>query len=238
MAATSIPSTTGAASFTSNGAGLPPGPPRRLLQPGSIGTREIADQAVTFDAMSPGVLPDQAGAYVVGQAYALTSQPSGFSLSAVAQANNRSTIYRWRAPRTVTFASLGTYVTTGSAGTNIKLLVYAHDTATGWPGARLWVSGAISTASSSTYVSTSASIPTFTAGTYYWLGMIADGAPTIRCQTTVADTLLGHMATTAATTCAIALLNASDSYASPAATWTFATSQLSAANNPILVATA
>jgi hypothetical protein len=213
---------------------------RGTLEPGSVSADELASGSVTRAKLAAGVLMPQAGAYVVGQHYALTTQPAAFALSGTALVALTSLVYPWVAPRTWTPAALGVYVTTEAALSTTKVLIYTHDDATGWPAAKSYESASLDTGAGSlnTFVSTAASMPTFTAGTTYWVGMISTGTPSLRSQTTVANSILNHLATVGATTMSHRLERAGETYATPTTPWGFAATQLATGNNPIVIALA
>ena len=180
--------------------------------------------------------PTEPGGIIVGQYYALTSQPSAFAFSSTAKVSQATTLYPWTATRTWTPAEIGVYVVTGAVSSACKVLVYAHDAATGWPGAKVYESASLPTETSTTYAADTTTRPSFVAGRIYWLGILASGTPSLRSQTTVYDNILGHMATVGTTTPSGILTRTGETYATPTDPWGFAASQLGAGNVPVVIA--
>jgi hypothetical protein len=192
---------------------------------------------LTRENFAPGALTDPAGALISSEYYALTSQPSGFSLSATAMVANRSVHYPWRAPRSFQPQSLGVFVTLGQSGANVKIIIRRMN-AQGWPGDVFYASGVIGAAISDTnlFSGSGSLMPTFVAGTHYWIGIISNSNPSLRSQTSVTNSILNHLALPSATTMSTSLHVTTDDYTTPTGLITPSAAVHSSLNTPIVIA--
>ncbi len=114
----------------------------------------------------------------------------------LAGAANRIDMTPFIPTRTFSIDRIGVNVTTGVASANVKIVIYSAD-ANGWPDTRLYESGDLSAATSSTFVEATMS-QTFTAGTIYWLGVRHSSTATLRAMPLASCLPLGLLSTTAA----------------------------------------
>lgn len=92
----------------------------------------------------------------------------------------------------IPLAALVAYVTTGVAGTAVRLGLYADNGGKPDGGALIYDSGALDTSTSGTEMTgVAASGVTLTRGTRYWLCHLANGAPTLRSVVPAATPALG-----------------------------------------------
>jgi hypothetical protein len=181
--------------------------------------------AAVADALANGF--PVAARYVEDEYYALLSQPSATALDTLALTADQSTLYKWNCQLSVTPQALGVYLTVGVDTSTTAILVYAHDLATGGPGALIFASAAFDTeiADASAFAGAVAGLPSFVAGTSYWLGVLSDDAITVRSQTAAAPSLLGHLAAVGDTTPATHLVLAAEVIATPTDPWVYDVAQ-------------
>lgn len=149
--------------------------------------------------------------------------------------NNNGYLGPFRPATTVTFNQLGVQVVTGNASTAVNIVVYASDATGGWPGTLLYSSGSVATTSSSTYSFASSSLPTFTAGTLYWVGVLASGtSPNVRLWATSTGVHSG-LETGIQNGGEHLIQQSGLTFASPPNPWGFAESQLVSGNPPVMV---
>lgn len=131
--------------------------------------------------------------YVPLYYYHLGGAGVGVATTVGNNALDRAELIPFRPTATITFDRLGTNTGTGAA-TNVKIIVYDSNGTNNFPGTLLYASAAISTASANTYIFATTSLPTFTGGHLYWVGVLGGGTVQMR-LTNVAD--LQHLAGTA-----------------------------------------
>lgn len=185
--------------------------------PGSPG----APGAAGADGTIPWLL-----APVTGRHYPIAGNPLALAPTVLAGAGNRGDLSPWLCTRTITPAGLGIVVTTGVAAANIRLLVYAAD-ADGWPTTLLWDSGSLTATTNGQYREAIASIPTFTKGVLYWVGVLHSSTATVRAVPLGAAVQFGGVGATATTANYGSVVRRTGlTFASPPNPWGFATSQI------------
>jgi hypothetical protein len=80
-----------------------------------------------------------------------------------------------------TTSNLFINVTTLSAGSNARILIYSHSSTNGLPNTKLYESANLDCSTSG--IKTVTTTQTFTAGTIYWLGIYSNGTPTLTSAT-------------------------------------------------------
>lgn len=172
-----------------------------------------------------GVFPMKpaAGVYV-------TNSIVGGALGTVLQAAGRNTVAPFSPAFDMTIDQVAISVSTASAGTTAKVVIYASD-ANNRPTTVIAESADISCASTGTVTATLSA--SFEAGTLYWIGVRSSGAQTLRSLTAVALPVLSY--TSAATPVAQGVLTKTETYANPAASWGYASSQHSNLTMPLVL---
>lgn len=170
-------------------------------------------------------------AYVAGRFYPLFGPNLTVALTTQAMAANRADLQLWTPDRNVTFDRLGLEITAFVAG-NAKVLVYDSDAA-GWANTLIYDSGSINVGANG-YAFASASLPSFTAGTRYWVGHIADATGTARGISAPGHRSLG-MTNSADAAIGYALRRSGLTFATPPATWTWVASDVASTANTVIV---
>jgi len=170
--------------------------------------------------------------YISGRFYPLVGIHNAHALTTQALGVNRADLQLFTFDRSITFDQLGVYVTTGSAG-NAKVLVYDVD-ADGWPDNKIYESGNLDTTSSSNFAHATTSLPTFAAGTRYWIGVIADNGATVRGVAPGGTRSLG-MNSSGDASVTYAIRRSGLTFATPPDPWTFTSTDLTSANTPIVI---
>lgn len=207
-----------------------------LLHPAGIPKGSVASisEALGSDAWQGDPV---AARYVADEYYVLASQDSATALDSLLLTADESRLYKWTAPLSVTPQALGVYLTVGVDTSTTVILVYEHDTATGGPGALLFVSAALDTetADNDTFVGDTEDLPSFVEGVSYWLGVLSDDAITVRSQTVAAKSLLGHLAAVADTTPSTHLVLAAEDIAEPTDPWVYDVAQHATGECPVVI---
>ena len=133
--------------------------------------------------------------------------------------------------RRVSGGPLGISVSTLLAASNCKVVIYASDS-NGRPTTILRETGNIDCATTGTKLSTITALA-LTAGATYWIGVRSSGTQTLR--TLAVGALPALSITSAATPVAQQVLIKTETYASAAANWTYASSQHSNALCPLVL---
>lgn len=155
---------------------------------------------------------------------------NGSALGTVAQAANRVTISPFIPSFDMTIDQVAISVSTALAASNAKVVIY-NSNADNQPSTVLTESADISCAVAGTITSTLA--VAFVAGRLYWIGVRSSGTQTLRSLTAAALPVLSY--TNAATPVIQGVLTKTETYASAAATWSYASSQHSNLTMPIVL---
>lgn len=179
------------------------------------------------------------GAPISSRYYALGGAGTALALTTIAGAANRADMSPWYCTRSFTPNLLGVQVTTGVAAATCKVLVYGCD-ANGWPSTSLYIGPALNCATTNTAVSDGVGLPSFVAGTTYWIGVIHSSTATLRAWAVGNAATFGGIGATATTAnFGTVLRRASLTYASPPAPWSFlATDIVNNVGPPIVFARA
>jgi hypothetical protein len=111
----------------------------------------------------------------------------------------------------------------------VRILIYGSDS-DGWPDALIWDSGALSAATTNSYVEGTSLIPSLTKGTLYWLGALSSANATLRCIAATSTVQIGGIGTTStAATYGGVVRRTGLTFAAPPNPWGFAASQITAA---------
>lgn len=182
-------------------------------------------QGTTGAAGTDGTVP-WIDAPVTGRHYPLTGIPLALAPTTLAGAANRGDLSPWLCSRTITPAGIGVVVTTGVAGASLRVLVYSSD-ASGWPDALLWDSGSLTATTSTQYREGTASVPTFTKGVLYWLGVLHSSTATVRAHALGSAMQIGGVGATATTGNFGSIVRRTGlTFASPPNPWGFSASQI------------
>ena len=194
---------------------------------GSVGIADVTGLQTALDARrGPGFLPMLPAA---GEFIGNGINASG--LSTQAQTANRTVIAPFTPSRDVTIDQLGCSVSALVASSNVKCIVYASDV-NGRPSTVLRETANIDSGSNGTKMAAISAL-TLTAGTTYWIGLRASSNPTVR--TVSVGSVMPLTYTTAATPLIEGTLVLTETFASAAATWTYAASQHSNAQMPLIL---
>jgi hypothetical protein len=178
------------------------------------------------------------GTPIVGQLYALTDSVASIALgSSTAAIAGALDLVPYTPQVTWTPAALGAAVITGDGVAQIKILVYSSS-ANDHPDAKLYESAALAAGAAVTnsYVSANTSMPTFTAGVTYWVGVLSDGVPTMRTLSVTGTASINHVLTTITGSQPVHKIRRTGlTFATPIDPWAFATSQYSISVAPTLV---
>lgn len=199
----------------------PPGPQGDPGPPGADGAdgADGSDGAPGAAGLNGGV--PWFGSPITNRYYALGGAGTALALTTIAGAANRADMSPWYCTRSFTPILLGVQVTTGVASATCKVLVYEADV-NGWPATSRYIGPALSCATTNTFVSDGAGLPSFVAGTTYWIGVIHSSTATLRAWNVGNAAAFGGIGTTATTTnFGTVLRRASLTYASPPAPWSF-----------------
>jgi hypothetical protein len=154
----------------------------------------------------------------------------GAAAGTIAQTANRLDLVPFWTPVTFSIDRVAVNVTTGVAGSNMRVLIYSAN-ANGTPNSKLFESGNLSCATNNTFPEETVSF-TFTANTLYWVGTHASATQTMRSlqvQGLVALGLAGATGTSDACT-----LRTSPTYGSAPATFTYSAANLTSAAVPMV----
>lgn len=163
---------------------------------------------------------------IAGRHYPITGIPTALAPTTLAGAANRGDLSPWLCTRTITPAGLGVVVTTGVAAANLRVLVYSADVS-GWPDVLLWDSGSLTATTSTQYREATASVPTFTKGVLYWLGVLHSSTATVRAVPLGAAIQIGGVGATATTANFGSVVRRTGlTFATPPNPWGFAASQI------------
>lgn len=123
--------------------------------------------------------------YVTGRYY---GENNGNGLTTFALTANRLYFAPFFCIATTTFDRLVVYVSTAVAATNLRLGIF-NSGSDGFPGTRLLDAGTVASATTGTKEITISQ--SLTADTVYWLGVVSDGAPSIRVRSNSESPSLG-----------------------------------------------
>jgi hypothetical protein len=152
-------------------------------------------------------------------------------LSTQAQVANRTVIHPWIPSKTITVDQLGLSISGLVASALLKRIIYASD-ANGRPSTVIVETGDIDAGSNGTKFASISSL-TLNAGTLYWQGLRSSSTATVRTISVGSAYPLTY--TSAATPIMEPTLILTETYANAAATWTYAASQHSNAQVPLLL---
>lgn len=156
---------------------------------------------------------------------------NGLALGTGAQAANRHIIAPFVPSYAMTVDQVGVSVSTLLAGANCKVTIFDSD-ADGRPTTLLRESGDLSAASAATVTGAITSIA-LAAGKLYWIGVRSSGTQTLRTLGVSALPVLS--VTTAATPVMQSTLLITETYATAAANWSYASSQHSNTVMPLVL---
>lgn len=214
------------AQATGSGSGGAVGPQGPAGPQGPQGPQGVQGATGATGATGPSGYPPFPGVYTTNRFYALGGIDVALAPTTLAGAANRADLSPWTPRRTVTFNQLGVVVTTGVASAQVKVLVYASD-ANGWPSTLLFGGTALSAATTNTFVFDSAGLPTFTAGTTYWIGVLSSSTATVRAHALGAVQAIGGVGTTATTATYGSVVRRSGlTFATPPNPWGFDVTQI------------
>lgn len=203
---------------------------------GAVFTVDRATQVMDFDqrptvngdpminGFTHGVLAPIAGAF-------LSNAGNGTAIAAVAQVADRVTIGAYIPRLAQTIDQLGCSISTLLAASNVKLVIYDSD-ANGRPTTILRETANIDSATTGTKFA-SISPFTFEPGKVYYLGLRSSSTQSIRTISAAAGHVLAT--TNAATPVLQTTLTKTEAFASAAADWTYANSQLSNLSPPLIL---
>lgn len=153
------------------------------------------------------------------------------ALGTQAQVANRTVIAPFVPAYSMSIDQLGISVSTLLAASNCKVVIYASDS-NGRPTTILRETGNIDCATTGTKLSTITALA-LTAGATYWIGVRSSGTQTLR--TLAVGALPALSITSAATPVTQQVLIKTETYASAATNWTYASSQHSNALCPLVL---
>lgn len=153
------------------------------------------------------------------------------ALGTQAQVANRTVIAPFVPAYSMSIGQLGISVSTLLAASNCKVVIYASDS-NGRPSTILRETANIDCATTGTKLSTITTLA-LTSGATYWIGVRSSGTQTLR--TLAVGALPALSITSAATPVAQQVLIKTETYASAATDWTYASSQHSNALCPLVL---
>jgi hypothetical protein len=162
----------------------------------------------------------------------IANSANAIGLNAQAQVGNRTIIAPFVSSRALTIDQLGISVSAFVAGANFKCVVYSAD-ADGRPAAILRETANISGDTPNATRFASITPLSLAAGATYWLGLRSSSTATVRTLGVGATAVLSY--TNAATPVAQGALVATQTFADPAADWTYASGQHSNALVPLIL---
>ncbi len=140
-----------------------------------------------------------------------------------ASASNQLTVMPFTVRRDLTIDQIGIAISAnGGGGSNANVVIYASNPDTGWPAARLAITGNLST-SGTGYVSAAISF-TFRKGVRYWLGVHTSANPTLRAIPVAGMQSLGLSSNNGTTY--FTVLRQTVAFGSSPNPWVFASTQL------------